>query len=71
MRTSGRLLVLLAASTARAQIYPLEQHQDIIGKAGHTEARQQDIFAPTSTIEPSSRLTPSASGKWIGKRRSA
>jgi len=44
MRTTGWLLVLLAASTARAQIYPLEQHQDIIGEAGHIEARQQDTL---------------------------
>jgi L,D-transpeptidase ErfK/SrfK len=44
MRLSGWLLILLAASTARAQIYPLKRDQDVIGEPAQTEARQQDTL---------------------------
>ena len=44
MRRVGRLLVLLAASTAHAQIYPLARDQDVIGEAGQIEVRQEDTL---------------------------
>jgi L,D-transpeptidase ErfK/SrfK len=44
MRATGWLVALLAAATARAQIYPLARNQDVIGAPGQTEAQQQDTL---------------------------
>jgi len=46
MHLTGWLLVLtaIAAAAAHAEVFPLEQNQDLIGEPGQTEAHQQDTL---------------------------